>query len=212
MFLQATTQTLSPPWGMVLPVVWSFWILCQDITDPPPPISSSPAAVFPGISPGVTGLITIQAPQRPSAVSYSSQPSAVCHSTWSSDVVYSTWSSDVVYSTWSSDVIYSTWSSDVVYSTWSSDVVYSTWLSDVFYFTWPSPVEDNLVYTEIWWLQITTTRHGFNLKSGFRKIWWHHNMVLELKLNQVSWKYGVHQTFLYSILLGRQLNPSLFCL
>ena len=29
-------------------------------------------------------------------------------------------------------------------------------------------VEENLVYAEIWWLQMMTIRHGFILKSGFR--------------------------------------------
>ena len=29
-------------------------------------------------------------------------------------------------------------------------------------------VEENLVYAEILWSQMTKTRHGFSLKSGFR--------------------------------------------
>ena len=41
-----------------------------------------------------------------------------------------------------------------------------------------------------------TTDDGFSLKSGFRKISWQQTMVLVL--NQVSQKYHVHQTFLYS--------------
>ena len=31
-----------------------------------------------------------------------------------------------------------------------------------------APVEENLVYAAIWWSQMTTTRHGFSLKSQFR--------------------------------------------
>ena len=44
--------------------------------------------------------------------------------------------------------------------------------------------------------QMTTTEHGFHLKSGFRKIVWPPNMVSVLFLD--SQKYCVHRIFLYT--------------
>ena len=42
--------------------------------------------------------------------------------------------------------------------------------------------------------QMMTTKHGFILKSEFKKIWWPLNMVSVLNLD--SQKYSLHQTFL----------------
>ena len=45
-------------------------------------------------------------------------------------------------------------------------------------------------FTAISEFQMTTTEHGFSLKSGFKKIWWPRNMVLVLNLD--SRRYCLH--------------------